>query len=528
MDCKKQNASAIVDCLCLGTGRFLRNVLVPMLNSAGLTPALIQTRGTSFVEYLRNQNDAFSYPIETVLPSGEIITDQVSCCAAFSLGTKAGKATTHDFIRSLSLDVKIIGIGVTEAGLASAKTSAMQNLLEIIQLIFYKAKENQRDDLKIIILNTDNVLNNGNVIHSHLKRLVTENTSTSEHHHLLSFISQNILCLNTMVDRITSARPDDSMVPRAEPMPRKALVVLDPNGDLSWFPPFPGLIIRRTQEEIDSDLGLKLRIANGTHTALAHAMALQGMVTTELLSYNQPLWIESYLESLIQHQILPASPYCMEESSSCWEDWKKRLIHPYFGLSTFFITQNGAAKAGIRWSGTVLDLVLKGIPIKVSMAFAYASLIRWLTPRENLGNGIYVGWLDGVGNATITREVGVEYGDSLRFNLEAGWYEFKCSCDFEGKSISDHLLQIATPEPRALYPIIREFLLYQQGGALGCISDTKELEVLTKAISILVARMLDGITNRELMMEIYYQQGIHEHGFNTDCSIIANEWLDKF
>jgi mannitol-1-phosphate/altronate dehydrogenase len=526
MNHRGQNASAVVDCLCLGTGRFLRNVLVPMLNSAGLTPALIQTRGTSFAEYLSNQNDAFSYPIETVLPSGEIITDTVSCCAAFTVGTSEGRTITHDFIRSLSLDVKIIGVGVTEAGLASANTSAMQNLFELIQVIFYKSIESQRDNLKVVILNTDNVLNNGNVIHSHLKTLAGVNTGTSEQKDLLAFINRNVLCLNTMVDRITSARPDDPMVPRAEPMPRKALVILDPNGDLSWFPCLPGLIIRRTQEEIDSDLGLKLRIANGTHTALAHAMALQGMVSTELLVYNQQLWIESYLESLVQRQILPASPYCMEESLSCWEDWKKRLAHPYFGLSTFFITQNGAAKAGIRWSGTIIDLISKGNPIKVSMAFAYASLIRWLTPKKKLENGIYVGWLDSRCDDSSPREGGVVYGDSMRFNLEAGWYEFKCSCDIGGISFSDHLMQITSPEPRALYSIIREFLLSQQGGALGIIPESNQLQILIKAISTLVARMLDGLTNKDLMVEIYHKQGIYEQGFQTDCSIVANEWLD--
>jgi hypothetical protein len=46
-----------------------------------------------------------------------------------------------------------------------------------------------------------------------------------------------------------------------------------------------------------------------------------------------------------------------EEAESTWIDWKKRVQHKYFGLGTFFITQNGAAKGGIRLGPTVKSLV---------------------------------------------------------------------------------------------------------------------------------------------------------------------------
>lgn len=37
-----------------------------------------------------------------------------------------------------------------------------------------------------------------------------------------------------------------------------------------------------------------------------------------------------------------------------------RLVHAHFGLSAFFITQNGAAKGGIRIAPTIADLVNNG------------------------------------------------------------------------------------------------------------------------------------------------------------------------
>ena len=80
-----------LDCLCIGTGRFLRAVLVPpMIATNTCRPALIQTRGTNFIDFMAQQHDA-SYPVDTVLYSGVMETVFVKCYGAFSLGTPAHK-----------------------------------------------------------------------------------------------------------------------------------------------------------------------------------------------------------------------------------------------------------------------------------------------------------------------------------------------------------------------------------------------------------------------------------------------------
>jgi hypothetical protein len=99
----------------------------------------------------------------------------------------------------------------------------------------------------------------------------------------------------------------------------------------------------------------------------------------------------------------------------------QRLLHGYFGMSTFFITQNGAAKGGIRFSPTLIALIQQQHAVNqkntshttgnqnrtrsrredvqvdsppqfnaisthiktgasATMAFAYASILRWLRP----------------------------------------------------------------------------------------------------------------------------------------------------
>lgn len=86
--------------LCLGTGRFLRSVLVPALVGAGLQPILIQTRGRSFLEYMaqQQQQQKDSYEVDTVQPDGSIVTEHVPCDGAFSLGTSKDKQAALEWI----------------------------------------------------------------------------------------------------------------------------------------------------------------------------------------------------------------------------------------------------------------------------------------------------------------------------------------------------------------------------------------------------------------------------------------------
>lgn len=508
-----------MNCLCLGTGRFLRSVLVPALNQAGLYPALIQTRGRSFLDFMQQQDSA-SYPVDTVQPSGDIVTDQVACYGAFSLGSAETKSATQDFLSTLQQDIQILGVGVTEAGLASSGTQAMKDLKELLLHL-----KKHQSDKKICIVDMDNVPNNGDTIRSHL---LGDNVEGDDR----SFLENNIVCLNTMVDRITSARPDSNgLVPRAEPLPAKALVLLDEGKHLpAAFSSgtISGVVVRSTRQQLDADIALKLRVANGTHTAVAHAMALtQHLLTSDALSGpSAPMWMESYLESVVQDQILKAAIplYGKEESEAAWEDWKGRLAHPHFGLSSFFITQNGAAKAGIRWGPTVTNLIQSSSSITVGMVLAYAILVRWLTPNDREESGIFVGWLDGTTSPTKTRGEGTSYADGLHYDLDEGWYEFKCACELDGKAVSELLLELSSgdKQPEAFCSVLRDYLLAPSGGDLGSVQDTPGFSILIQAIATLSARLVAGDGMLAIMEEMQGKQGVFVDGFSTDCSVLVD------
>ena len=218
------------------------------------------------------------------------------------------------------------------------------------------------------------------------------------------------------------------MIPKCEPVPFKAMVLEDLGGDL---PPEMttvattyassstskgeeeeeeeddasresyGLVVRTKPGRLDRDVSLKLRVANGTHTAVSQVMALCSLPSTDALSSSSlsssaaassregggeedgtpGTVLMEYLDALFEDQILPAAIWDMKKKSSSsyegeeeeeeegegeekdeekgddeererevravWEDWRRSLTHPHFGLGTFFIAQNCAAKGGI-------------------------------------------------------------------------------------------------------------------------------------------------------------------------------------
>lgn len=366
-----------INSICIGSGRFLRSVLVPALLENGLKPIIVQTRGRTFMDYLGRTSVKYSddlkmipyweYEVDTVEWDGTITTQHIPCYGAGTLGTSKEKEEIMNLLNNISDQIRIIGIGVTEAGLVSCNTEAMKDLYGILSCIHLHTSITKNSILSVI--NTDNLPQNGQVISKFMIQLAED----AKDEGMTSFLKERVVFHDTMVDRITSQRDgSQGMIPRAEPTPFKALVIQD----LNQVVPFRdrvkneqcGLVLRLLEGQLDADIALKLRIANGTHTAIAHVMALNAILSTDELSKDSKSTklLMAYLESFVRDQILPAVECSssfqgdVHEATVVWEDWRKRLCHPHFGLSTFFITQNGAAKGGIRIGPTVKDLLHTG------------------------------------------------------------------------------------------------------------------------------------------------------------------------
>jgi len=330
------------------------------------------------------ENKCWTYEVDTVEHDGIVKTEEIKCYGAGSLGTEETKNQVLDMVSELE-NVKVIGVGVTEAGLASSSTKAMRDIFDILSQLASQFREKKTScdnpNGKICIVNTDNVSQNGNVIASFMTELAKARTTNSEAgENIEEFLKEKVVFLNTMVDRITSQRQgSDGLVPRAEPTPAKALVIEDLAGDLpvellaASIKDNFGVVVRTKEGQLDADIALKLRVANGTHTGAAHVMALCRLLMTDVLSspqdapnHDNATLLMKYLDSFFENQIrkgvvvTDAFEASEEDAEYVYNDWRQRLTHAYFGLSTLFITQNGAAKGGIRIGPTVADLVRHG------------------------------------------------------------------------------------------------------------------------------------------------------------------------
>jgi len=564
-----------IDAICIGSGRFLRSVLVPFLSS-NLKVAIFQTRGRTFLDSFKQQTDVppyhLSYPVDTIEFDGSTTTSNINICAAGTLGNEDGKSQLLDGIVTAMKCISIIGVGVTEAGLQRSDNQCMLDLTELLHEIYYNNVECSNPNGKIVIVNTDNVPNNGNVIQHHV--LVNAERYEGEDESFIEFVLNNVVFLNSMVDRITSSRSNSNgLIPSCEPLPNKALVLCDEGQDLpTWMNDEDvqsqfGVKLRHHSSELEADIALKLRVANGTHTALAHIMALQGLVNTEALcnatSESSHILLE-YLDSLFNDQILPGATndnISKNETNATWVDWRKRLQHPHFGLSTFFITQNGAAKCGIRLGPTIKSLVVNNQPLRVSMAFAVAAILRFLTPAESFiasswsgriseakQRGVFVGWLDSVDlesfddepaepPSTSTNNDTVTYADGLRYNLREGWYEFKCDClmkqgDGSFAALPNVLTSLCDEEDPSVYlRVVISYLLHDNGGNLQSLlegetldalldeedklSRVRTIDVFVSSVATLYTSMVSGDSNIMLLKEMAEKQEVYDEGFAT-------------
>jgi hypothetical protein len=599
-------AAAPIDCVCLGTGRFLRAVLVPALSQSGFRTALVQPRGRTLLDsvLLLQADDAAqaddasdgakTYPVDTVLATGEVETAHVPMYGAFSLGAAEDRKALFEWLGAYRFSndnssgggmPRVLGVGVTEAGLSGPETSAMKDLYEILRCLCTACRTSTAADssslLKMSVINTDNVPFNGDVLRSHMLHIARYRNDDT----MVRFLSDRVYFHNSMVDRITSHRPDDPLVPRAEPMPAKALVILDPLQLLAPLGGVAGVVLRRSMQELQNDLELKLRVANGTHTALAHVLAILGLTMTNhvvnfpatdsVASGDQPSDAEApplqlivqYLDSLVEGAVVPAWVSAAASGNpaktrgaereravrDAWDDWRRRLWHPSFGLSSYFITQNGPAKGGIRLGPTVRDLLMltaegatssSPSKIPVAVAYAFAALLRWLTPRQaDSSAGVYRGWLQPsrlllsrTAFAEAASSLDVEYADGLRYNLGEGWYEFRCACTVVPRSsengdppliLSDWLATLTQQpqQPLAYGDAIRSYLLAAEGGHLADVAAKRpiEMDTLVRATATLYARMVAGDDLLELLDEMKAKKGVYTEGMESSCSALVDE-----
>mmetsp|Transcript_24501 Transcript_24501/g.53298 ORF Transcript_24501/g.53298 Transcript_24501/m.53298 type:complete len:958 (+) Transcript_24501:107-2980(+) len=414
--------------VCIGTGRFLRAVLAPTLVELGGEIVLAQTRGTSFGTYMESRKPARTYEYDTVLQDGKVIHAEVPVAACGTLGSDEGRRCFMELPKKLP-KLRFIGIGLTEAGI----THNGQSITDLAEFLYECFRADKGQEFPLSLINTDNLPFNGSAIKNHVFSCdFTQNVGRSLD--FQSWLETRVVFHNTMVDRITSHRPGCTDIPRAEPLPAKALVIEDIESALpAQWGSVPGVVLRTQPKMLELDIAMKLRVANGLHTAMVYAMALCGLFHTDKCIGHPD--ILPYLEQLFERDIVHS---CAEldlprlQATPVFSEWIARLQHPHFGLGCFFVCQNAFQKLGIRLLPSIKATLAAGESPSPFMVFAVAALLRFLTPigeqpRIAEHPPIFRGHLDGC--ILASRREGFEYAPGLSVKPADGYYEF---CDGDG------------------------------------------------------------------------------------------------
>ena len=480
-------SSEEVSAVCLGSGRFLRAVLVPMLQALGSKGiAIAQARGTSFCEYMR---DRTAYEVDTMLTDGRIVTETYSLAAVGTLGLAEGRRAFMQLPSQLPT-LKYIGVGLTEAGFLHNAT-AINDLADFLHACSTRARPHV-----LSVINTDNVPCNGD----RLEALVRTCDATKAHAPaFLEWLAHSVKFHNTMVDRITSHRPGEAQVPCAEPLPLKALVIEDIGGILpaAQLAHVPGMHARTTPGALARDLALKLRVANATHTAMVYAMALSRRFTTERCAEaGSP--VLSFLCHLFEADVFPALLRELDVTppivSAVFSEWVSRLTHAHFGLDALFVCQNATQKIRIRLLPTVKASLAAGDQPSDAMMFALAAALRFLTPMGEQprattgGPPVFRGRLDPAEESCGPAPSEWNVTSELRVSPKEGWYEFTD----EGGQIPRLLMALSPPDgaaPQSEVTVVTSRVL---SGILMEDGATAVHDALLPRVAALLGRMLTG------------------------------------
>lgn len=242
----------------------------------------------------------------------------------------------------------------------------------------------------VTLLSCDNLPNNGRV----LQAVITDFAQRSNPG-LIAWIAQNVRFPCTMVDRIVPATtPEDiQCLEREYGYTDEAMVVAEPFSQ--WVIENDFAASRPPWEKVGALLvadvapyeNLKLRLLNGSHSALAYTGYLAGCNTIYQVMQNPTL------AALCQRFMgLAASTLGAPEGfdiDAYQADLVERFANPGLAHRTWQIAMDGSQKLPQRWLDTLRDLLKQGEDTRL-LSLAIAAWMRYISGENEDGNAIEV------------------------------------------------------------------------------------------------------------------------------------------
>ncbi|MFY9184551.1 MAG: mannitol dehydrogenase family protein [Limnohabitans sp.] len=237
----------------------------------------------------------------------------------------------------------------------------------------------------ITIASCDNLQGNG-----HKLQALVKTAATTHDGELLRWLDAQCAFPCSMVDRIVPAATPEVLAAAQEALGVPDQCALSTEGFWEWViedrfaDPADAALLRSAGVRVTSDVHsyeeAKLRMLNGSHTA----MALMGAVTGRAFIADciaQP-GIRQYVHRLMSLEVAP------HLKRSDWAAYRDALIerfaNPHLRHSVHQIATDSSLKIPQRWPGTILSQLSCGASVD-HMAFAAATWIRYALGEDEAG-----------------------------------------------------------------------------------------------------------------------------------------------
>jgi tagaturonate reductase len=309
-------------------------------------------------------------------------------------------------------ELQVIVSNVTEAG--------FESLPPRLTDVLYARFERLRDGPPVFVIPTELVPENGPRLAAMVDDAAAQHARAAP---FRSWIAERVRFCASLVDRITTGMPpaeerarleaglrySDTLLTVTEPYYFWAIAA-DPTELRAAFPIDDGSVL--FAPDIRFYEQRKLRLLNGTHTALAPLALLAGVRTVRQAAEHPRLG--PLLCRVVFDEIVPASDLPREEAQAFARSVVERFRNPWLEHEWRVIATNQATKLRIRVLPSLVDYMRKQKRVPEGLALCVAASVFW----ARSGAADELGLADDRLRDAVARWLGVLEGDGVDAALE--------------------------------------------------------------------------------------------------------------
>ncbi|MCH1625448.1 tagaturonate reductase [Fredinandcohnia quinoae] len=383
-----------------GEGNFLRGFVdwqIQVLNEQADfngSVVVVQPRGSEKIARLNKQNGLYSLFLQGI-KDGQAVSEHI-VIDAISRGINL--ATDYQQYVELAEkdELRFIVSNTTEAGIVFNHGDQLEDIPQksftgkLAAFLYHRFKAFSGDMNKgCVIIPCELIENNGEI----LKEVILQYASywKLEQEFIDWLEDANTFC-SSLVDRIVPGFPADSFEEKTKVLGyRDDLMVVGEHYHL-WVIQGPEwlneqLPFRETTlntiivDDLTSYRERKVRILNGTHTALTPVAYLSGIDTVEEAVNDQE--IGTFITELIKEEIIPTLDGSPEELLAFANEVVDRFKNPFIKHYLLNISLNSISKFRTRNLPSLLDYVNQNVDLPKRTVFALSTLLYFYNGKRN-------------------------------------------------------------------------------------------------------------------------------------------------